>query len=289
MPLWTPSQLGTDLWAHFDFSTQTPPTTGGGLTNLGTIPNLVSGQPGLNIANGAGSANGLVFASNGISLANGTVAWVQFASALPSAWFDLAFVGTPNAAGSFRTFMANSGGTWHHVLLNTGSNSIGTHTNGGYVSSGLTWPSQLGQLVTTIPNATGIQMSRDGGTMTAVATTFTGGSNQPVLLNYATGGTQGWGTLNELIITAPGILAANPALVQGYLAHRWDGVLGGTALVTALPSGHTYKSAAPTTGGSGPWVKVGGIWKQASVFVKHSGTWKAATVSVKSGGTWKAT
>ncbi len=35
--------------------------------------------------------------------------------------------------------------------------------------------------------------------------------------------------------------------VEGYLAWKWDGINGNTALVTALPSNHPYKSAPPTT------------------------------------------
>lgn len=34
--------------------------------------------------------------------------------------------------------------------------------------------------------------------------------------------------------------------IQGYLAHKWDDILGVTTLVDALPVDHPYKSAAPT-------------------------------------------
>jgi TM2 domain-containing membrane protein YozV len=33
--------------------------------------------------------------------------------------------------------------------------------------------------------------------------------------------------------------------MQGYLAHKWDALLGGTTLVSALPIGHPYKTAKP--------------------------------------------
>jgi hypothetical protein len=35
------------------------------------------------------------------------------------------------------------------------------------------------------------------------------------------------------------------------------------------------------------WIKVGGVWKQATVFIKVSGVWKIATPKIKAGGTWK--
>jgi hypothetical protein len=35
------------------------------------------------------------------------------------------------------------------------------------------------------------------------------------------------------------------------------------------------------------WLKVGGVWKQATVFIKVAGVWKTATPKIKAGGTWK--
>jgi hypothetical protein len=35
------------------------------------------------------------------------------------------------------------------------------------------------------------------------------------------------------------------------------------------------------------WIKVGGVWKQATVFIKVSGVWKTATPNIKVSGTWK--
>lgn len=41
-------------------------------------------------------------------------------------------------------------------------------------------------------------------------------------------------------------VATQSTLIEGYLAHKWDALLGVTTLVSALPSDHPYKSAAPT-------------------------------------------
>ena len=43
---------------------------------------------------------------------------------------------------------------------------------------------------------------------------------------------------------------------------------------------------APPTGVT-VWLKVAGVWKQATVFTKVAGTWKTATTFTKISGTWK--
>jgi len=35
------------------------------------------------------------------------------------------------------------------------------------------------------------------------------------------------------------------------------------------------------------WIKVAGVWKQATVFLNVSGTWKTATPKIKVSGIWK--
>lgn len=43
---------------------------------------------------------------------------------------------------------------------------------------------------------------------------------------------------------------------------------------------------APSTG-TIIWLKVSGIWKQATTWIKVSGVWKQTTPYIKIGGTWK--
>lgn len=68
---------------------------------------------------------------------------------------------------------------------------------------------------------------------------------RPTIGNQGTSGLQGFGKIYEMVFTTSGLGAANRSKVQGRLAWKWDGILGGSALVSALPVGHTYKSAAP--------------------------------------------
>jgi hypothetical protein len=35
------------------------------------------------------------------------------------------------------------------------------------------------------------------------------------------------------------------------------------------------------------WIKIAGVWKQATVWIKVAGTWKTATPNIKVSGTWK--
>jgi hypothetical protein len=35
------------------------------------------------------------------------------------------------------------------------------------------------------------------------------------------------------------------------------------------------------------WLKVAGVWKQATAYIKVSGVWKTATPNIKVSGVWK--
>jgi hypothetical protein len=43
----------------------------------------------------------------------------------------------------------------------------------------------------------------------------------------------------------------------------------------------------PPSGGSKLWIKVSGVWKDATTHINVAGTWKVATVFFKDSGTWK--
>lgn len=47
------------------------------------------------------------------------------------------------------------------------------------------------------------------------------------------------------IICVPAVDSSIRQKIEGYIAHKWDALLGVTTLVDALPSDHPYKSAAP--------------------------------------------
>jgi hypothetical protein len=35
------------------------------------------------------------------------------------------------------------------------------------------------------------------------------------------------------------------------------------------------------------WIKIAGVWKQATVYIKVAGVWKTATPAIKVSGIWK--
>ena len=35
------------------------------------------------------------------------------------------------------------------------------------------------------------------------------------------------------------------------------------------------------------WIKVAGVWKQATTYIKVAGVWKTATPKIKVSGTWR--
>lgn len=50
---------------------------------------------------------------------------------------------------------------------------------------------------------------------------------------------------HEMAILGSAPDSATRAKIQGYLAHKWDTLLGVSTLVSALPVGHPYKTSAP--------------------------------------------
>ena len=77
---------------------------------------------------------------------------------------------------------------------------------------------------------------------------LTGNTLTPLNTQMRIGGTASGefsGILHE-IICVPVVDASIRQKIEGYLAHKWDNLLGVTTIVDALPSDHPYKSAAPT-------------------------------------------
>ena len=80
----------------------------------------------------------------------------------------------------------------------------------------------------------------------------TAGHSQTALSTWIEIGTvntysqQGKFKLGERVIINSALSDADRKKVEGYLAHKWDALLGVTTLVDSLPVDHPYKSAPPT-------------------------------------------
>lgn len=61
--------------------------------------------------------------------------------------------------------------------------------------------------------------------------------------------------------------------------------------ITALPTNFFFQLLEyiqiPLSVGTIVWIKVSGVWRQATSFIKVSGTWKQATPFIKVSGTWR--
>ena len=196
------------------------------------------------------SAGTLSINSDGIYIANATSGpdlAIQMPS-LPSACFDFAFAGKPNPFGSYRTLMAQITGGQHHVLIEVGTNKLGiTPTHG---SRRVRWNGLRSMVRST---SLGLMPRTTRSARTAALRLIWSGENfnpgaAPVLLNYNVHGGQGFGTAREFVFMTATRSQDIQDRVSGYLAWKWDGILGVTTHVAALPVGHPYKAAAPTTG-----------------------------------------
>ena len=91
---------------------------------------------------------------------------------------------------------------------------------------------------------TGTFLSLDGGELVASGT----GSANPNYLGGYVGGGQLWGDVHEIAFLPGDASSDDVALAEGRLAHKWDGILGVSVLVSALPSNHPHKSSLVTVG-----------------------------------------
>ena len=196
------------------------------------------------------SAGTLSVVSDGIYIANvtsGPNLAIQM-PALPSAYFDFAFAGKPNPFGSYRTLMAQQVGGQHHMLIEVGTNKLGIYAASWFPAGSLEWPPVDGQAYYSGADASNIRIGRDGNGLIEIVGENLTADNAPCLLNYSVGGGQGFGTAREFVFMTATRSQDIQDRVSGYLAWKWDGILGVTTHVDALPVGHPYKAAAPTTG-----------------------------------------
>jgi hypothetical protein len=258
---WTPANIGTDLIAWYDFNdTATVIQSGGFLTQWSDKSgNARHGIP--------GNTGALAINSDGVFITNATAGaglGIQMPT-LPSAYFDMAHAGKPNAFGSYRTLLAQAAGNYHHVLLETGTNNLGTYAAAWVPAGSLTWPSVNGQVYFSASSSSTVKIGKDGSDPVDETGENFIPDAAPFLMNYSVSGGQGWGTAREFIFMTAGMSTDIRQKVEGYLAWKWDTILGVTTHVDALPSGHPYKGGPPMTGATGVTATVTGQSATGSV------------------------
>lgn len=143
-----------------------------------------------------------------------------------------AFIGANG--GNYATFFGNVSGFWVDVAANSPSKTVSVPRIFGLTNAG-------SGATDAVPYADGVAQNAKGGG------TFSGNGKGVCIGANPTGAGQEWqGTIYEEIIL-PSVASADlRQKIEGYLAHKWDALLGVTTLVDALPTGHPYKSVAPT-------------------------------------------
>ena len=99
------------------------------------------------------------------------------------------------------------------------------------------------------PTLNRINMWINGNTGTSITRTSYYPDNKELYIGKAQSfGPLGWfsGDIHEICLYIGAITDELIYKFQGYFAWRWDGINGNTALVTTLPSNHSYKLAPPT-------------------------------------------
>lgn len=104
--------------------------------------------------------------------------------------------------------------------------------------------------VAEIQSATNVvDMWKDGNSGTRGAVSNQYANTRQIYIGKAQSfGAIGWmdGDFCETVLVLGAVDVSTRQKLEGYLAHKWDALLGVTTLVNALPSAHPYKSAAPT-------------------------------------------
>lgn len=76
------------------------------------------------------------------------------------------------------------------------------------------------------------------------------------------------GQIAEVLIFNSVLSTVNREIVEGYLAWKWG-------LQANLPVGHPYKIIDPNGWNrTSAWIKIAGVWKQATPFINVGGTWR---------------
>lgn len=242
--LWTPAAEAANLYSWLDASN---------LPSLTFTTGLISSWQD---QSGRGMNASTVFSSDYATLqanpfavysANAGPQSLEIAG-LTSSTYDLLIVAKPNAAGSWRTLVWNSSNN-HAVLIESGTNRLGSYTGSFIPAGSLTWPNQVGLGYVSIRASGDIQMSRDGGDLVALSGEALTLSTTMRVLNTGPGGAQGWGATHELIFL-PVSSTTRPPLkekCEGYAAWKWK-ALGAGDLVGNLAASHSFKNRPPLIG-----------------------------------------
>jgi hypothetical protein len=230
---WIPTQISNCvLWVDAKSPSSFTPSVGGTLTAARdnspspktiTVTNTVSYIP--NIA--------VVFTNTtGIFIVSG----------MPSAPYDFIFVGTANASSStWRTMLrTNSSPGTHPFLLESGTDKAGMWNSAAFYQFGsLTQtPNEKAMFYGSMASDRTITVSKNG-TFALTAASPAGNESVITSLGNSVGGSQPYGTLQEIIIYSQTLSFIQRQTAEGYLAWKWG-------LQGSLPANHPFKKWPPS-------------------------------------------
>lgn len=249
--LWTPSDITTALWLDAsDVSTVT--TVSGAVSQWndksGNARHATQGTSGNRPAYTPAGQNGL-----NVATFDGVNSWMALPNTTNPPGVGAVFAACkPNHinAGCFIIGRAYNWGSWQLLSAGTGTTArygVGRVSvdEGIATLSGLT--NNTDKILTGVYNGTDVRVSSNGGTFASTAYTATPAYSPDDATSLgAARNTSNLtasvfrGGIYEVIVLHSAPSQDTIDRMQGYLAHKW-GFAG------SLPSGHPYKSAAPTT------------------------------------------
>ena len=245
----SPSQIATALWLDaYDAATVTE-VDGKVSAFADKSGNGIVGTQSDAALRPVRTGNGIVFTVDFLTL--GVPASINFA---PADDYSVFCVAKYNGATSYIITKLNASSSSPFSLLFNGPSAQAiTPYGSSNIAVGDT-ASALCQMGVVCPQTTGPGLARlNGGATTSLTrgSTNTTANGIDFLLGArrATGNT-GYGaagnfTLHEIIVLGSAASDALRTTAEGYLAHKWDSILGVSTLKDALPSGHAYKTIAP--------------------------------------------
>ena len=209
-------------------------------------------------------SNKPTYASSTITFANTTYRCFNVSGSPTS--YDFITVGKALASGDWRVLFYTGG---NYILQDASTVSYGGYNAGFFRADTLTWGNVDGISYGRVSTTASPQLSRDGGSLYSIATTF---PNAAITHLGNSTINQPWGDIKEFILVPFNSATDVKEKLEGYAAHRWG-------LAGLLPSGHTYKLAPPPSPSLDTAAFVGSVaWVGALAVTEAADTAVAANI-----------
>jgi hypothetical protein len=160
--------------------------------------------------------------------------------------YDFLIVGTPESTSAYRTALINSNNN-HPLLLPIATTAFGAWDGSFKQAGSYTW-SGLGLVYGSVQSGTNISMSKNGAGLSACTGVNITQTQVLGVGNFTGAGTQGFGTIYELIFMPPNMPASKRDKVEGYAVWKAAMERRGFSLLDAFSAKHPFKNRPPLIG-----------------------------------------